>query len=139
MVSSKYHENMTSKFQNYTNKTDALNDWIKDVKNKKIVKKKQSRGDLRMLAILSNTLWVAEEELRKKQNERNMKWTQIKMRLNANSNSSTSNSSSCNLSYKINEEEEKQKNEINALWTSELNGLDNFINNLSKIKSVVVR
>lgn len=85
-----------------------------------------------MLAILSNTLFKAEEELRKKQHERNMKWTRIKLRLNASSKS-------LNNSYKVDEDEEKQKIEINALWSSELNGLNNFINNLSKIKTVVVR
>ena len=133
MVSSKYREYISSKFQNYTNKTDdALNNWIKDIRNKKIVKKRQSRGDLRMLAILSNTLFKAEEELRKKQHERKMKWTRIKLRLNASSKS-------LNNSYKVDEDEEKQKIEINALWSSELNGLNNFINNLSKIKTVVVR
>ena len=131
MVSSKYRENITSKHQNYTT-DDALNNWIKDVRNKKIVKKKQLRGDLRMLAILSNTLFKAEEELRKKQLERNMKWTRIKLRLN-------SSSSNIGSSHKIDEDKEQQKIEINALWTSELNGLDNFITNLSKIKTVVVR
>lgn len=133
MVSSKNRD--WSKFRNYNNKTDALTDWIKKVKSKKVVKKRMSRGtDLRSLAILTRTLISAEETLRRKHQERADKWAQIRHRLNESNNDHFS-------STKLDEDDEKQKNEIESIWKNcdQLNGLDSFINNLSSIKSSVVR
>uniref|UniRef100_U5EP97 Uncharacterized protein n=1 Tax=Corethrella appendiculata TaxID=1370023 RepID=U5EP97_9DIPT len=131
MVATRNRNDISSKFRNY-NKTQDLNDWIKNVKNKKIVKKKQTRGqDLRVLAILTRALVQAEDDLRKKQEERAMKWAQIRMRLNepiTNNHLSEDDT-----------EVEKEKEKITNLWNCELNGIDNLINDLNQIKSQVVR
>jgi hypothetical protein len=138
MVSSK-NRDISSKFRNY-NKNEALADWIKNVKTKKIIKKRQSRGtDLRSLAILNIALCRAESELRRKREERVQKWAQIKLRLNENNYKNSEDSIDNYNSAKIDEDEENRKKEAKALWHSDLNGLDNFINNLNSIKTVVVR
>lgn len=141
MVASKIRD-ISSKFRNY-NKNEVLTDWIKNVKTKKIIKKRESRGqDLRTLAILTAAIVRSEEDLRKKREERAQKWAQIRLRLNENinnfNNSENKNFSNYNCA-KFDEEEQKQKEEASALWHSELNGLDNFINNLNSIKTTVVR
>lgn len=141
MVSSKIRE-ISSKFRAY-NKNEVLTDWIRNVRSKKIMKKKESRGqDLRTLAILTAAIVRSEEELKKKREERAQKWAQIRNRLNENINNYTISESNQNHNFnsaKLDEEEQKQKEEAKALWHSELNGLDNFINNLNSIKTTVIR
>uniref|UniRef100_A0A336KGX5 CSON010233 protein n=1 Tax=Culicoides sonorensis TaxID=179676 RepID=A0A336KGX5_CULSO len=130
MVSSR--NNAPSRFANYSNKTEELNDWIRKVRSKKIVKKRASHGqDLRVLAVLSQALRTAEQDLRKKQEERAQKWAQIKMHLN-NTNNSNNESNHCNLS---DEEEAEQKRQIDNLWSSEFNGLNTFMKNLHQVRA----
>ena len=115
---------ISSKFRSY-NRNQDLNDWIKNIKTKKIVKKKETRGtDLRVLAVLSQALRCAEDELKRKQEERALKWAQIRMRLNEPA-----------PQYSEDEDQtEKQK-----LWKCELNGINSFINDLNQIKTTLVR
>lgn len=125
MVSSR---NAPSRFANYSNKTEELNEWIRRVRSKKIVKKRASHGqDLRVLVMLSQALRSAENDLRKKQEERAQKWAQIKMHLNSSNNSSDS----CNSLS----DEEEQKRQVDSLWSSELNGLNTFMKNLHEVKT----
>lgn len=138
MVSSK-NRDISSKFRNY-NKNEALTDWIKNVKTKKIIKKKQSRGqDLRSIAMLNIALKKAEDDLKRKKQERQERWIQIKLRLNENNYKNSEDSINNYNSAKLDEDEENRKKEAKAFWNSDLNGLDNFINNLNSIKTTVVR
>lgn len=126
MVSSR---NAPSRFANYSNKTEELNEWIRKVRSKKIVKKRASHGqDLRVLVMLSQALRSAEHDLRKKQEERAQKWAQIKIHLNDSSNSCQDSNS--NVS-----DEEEQKRQIDNLWSSEFNGLNTFMKNLHQVKT----
>lgn len=132
MVSSR---NAPSRFANYSNKTEELNEWIRKVRCKKIVKKRASHGqDLRVISILSQALRKAQDDLRKKQEERAHKWAQIKIHLNDSCHDSNSkcleNGNLSNLS-----DEEEQKRQIDNLWSSELNGLNTFMKNLHQVKS----
>lgn len=116
--------NRDSKFANYQNKTQDLNEWIRKVRTKKIVKKRTSHGqNLRVLAVLTQALRCAEHNLRQKQEERAQKWAKIKSNL-------------CNdTPTKISQEElDAQKREIDDLWSTELNGLNDFMKNLHQIK-----
>lgn len=124
MVSNASFNNNSTKFR-YYNHTDALNDWIKKVKSKKVLKKRQTKGqDLRIMAVLTTAIVRAEQDLKKKQAERAQKWSQIRLRLSKPVNS---------------DDESEHKKEIDNLWNCELNGLNSFINNLNQIKSPVVR
>lgn len=126
MVSSR---NAPSRFANYSNKTEELNEWIRKVRSKKIVKKRSSHGqDLRVLVMLSQALRSAENDLRKKQEERAQKWAQIKIHLNENTISNSDNCGSLS-------DEEEQKRRIDNLWSSELNGLNTFMKNLHQVKA----
>lgn len=129
MVSSR---NAPSRFANYSNKTEELNEWIRKVRSKKIIKKRASHGqDLRVLVMLSQALRTAEQDLRKKQEERAQKWAQIKMHLN------DSNTKNCHDSNNYsNSDNEEEKREIDNLWSSsELNGLNTFMKNLHQVKA----
>lgn len=129
MVSSR---NAPSRFANYSNKTEELNEWIRKVRSKKIIKKRASHGqDLRVLVMLSQALRSAEQDLRKKQEERAQKWAQIKMHLN------DSNTKNCHDSNNYsNSDNEEEKREIDNLWSSsELNGLNTFMKNLHQVKA----
>lgn len=124
MVSNASFNHSSTKFR-YYNHTDALNDWIKKVKSKKVLKKRQTKGqDLRIMAVLTTAIVRAEQDLKKKQAERAQKWSQIRLRLSKPVNS---------------DDESEHKKEIDNLWNCELNGLNSFINNLNQIKSPVVR
>ena len=115
---------ISSKFRSY-NRNQDLNDWIKNIKTKKIVKKKETRGtDLRVLAVLSQALRCAEDELKRKQEERALKWAQIRMRLNEPA-----------PQYSEDEDQTEKQN----LWKCELNGINSFINDLNQIKTTLVR
>lgn len=113
----------TSKFANYHNKTEELNEWIRKVRSKKIVKKRVSHGqDLRVMAVLTQALRAAEYDLRQKQEERARKWAKIRSHL-------------CNeVAAPSQEEMAAQKKQIDDLWSSELNGLNNFMKNLHQVK-----
>jgi len=73
---------------------------------------------------------IAETEMRKKQRERAQKWANFTADINMH------------IEQNLYEEEAKQeqhRKDIEELWNGELNGLDNFIKNLSQIKTNVVR
>lgn len=120
---------LSSKFHNYNKSTDTLNDWINTVRCKKIVMKRKRRNqDLRVAAILSHAIICAENDLKKKQNERVLKWAQLKMRFEEPE-----------IKQITEEEEMEQRQQIDNLWSCELNGLNSFMNNLSQVKTAVVR
>lgn len=140
MVSSKTRENVSTKFHN-ANKTELLNDWIRNVKTKKSIVKRKTRGqDLRSIAVLTRTLFQAQEDLRKKQNERSKKWNEMRKLIEENSFNNADND--IDLS-KFHENEQKQQIEMEAMWSEDspiqLTELDNFLKNLSSIKTSIVR
>lgn len=140
MVSSKTRENVSSKFHN-ANKTELLNDWIRNVKTKKSIVKRKTRGqDLRSIAVLTRTLFQAQEDLRKKQNERSKKWNEMRKLIEENSFNNADNDIDLG---KFVEDEQKQQIEMEAMWSEDspiqLTELDNFLKNLSSIKTSIVR
>ncbi|CRK95369.1 CLUMA_CG008673, isoform A [Clunio marinus] len=120
-------------------RTEALNEWIKNIRSKKIFKKRQSKGqDLRAIAILTHTLLENQKVLRQKQKERSQRWTELKKTLeNGHNNENCEFSSKSDLTKA--KEDEQKKNEIKALWKEELDDIDNFINDLNSIKTTLVR
>lgn len=140
MVSSQNRsENVSVKYF----RTEALNEWIKNIKSKKIVKRKQSRGqDLRAIAILTHTLVENQKILRQKQKERSERWMELKKMIENgsydSSDKSDNSSDSCDLE-KVDDEEEQKKIEIKAFMKEELYEIDNFLNNLNSIKTSFVR
>jgi len=138
MVSSQNRSENVSVSTKYF-RTEALNEWIKNIKSKKIVKRKQSRGqDLRTIAILTNALESNQKILRQKQKERSERWMELKKMIdNGSYNDKSDSSGSCDLE-KV-EDEKRKKNEIKALWKEELSDIDDFLNNLNSIKTSLVR
>lgn len=139
MVSSQNRNENVSVSTKYF-RTEALNDWIRNIKSKKTFKRRQSRGqDLRTLAILTHTLVENQKVLRQKQKERSERWTELKKMIdNGSYNKEKSDSSdTCDLE-KLKADEQK-KNEIKALWKEELSDIDDFMNNLNSIKTSLVR
>lgn len=111
-----------SNFKN--NGAVTLCDWIGKVKCKKReVKRKTRDRDLRVVAILTTALQRAETEMRKKQQERAAKWAELHLQ----------------VTILKEETDMKRQKEIDEIWTSDLNGLNNFINDLKQIKTNVVR
>lgn len=122
-------------------KTEALNEWIRNIKSKKIFKRKQSRGqDLRTIAILTNALEENQKILRIKQKERCQRWMELKKMIdNGSYNKEKSDSSdTCDLE-KLKADDEQKKNEIKAMWKDEICEIDDFMNNLNSIKTSLVR
>jgi hypothetical protein len=141
MVSSQNRNENVSVSTKYF-RTEALNEWIKNIKLKKTFKRKQSRGqDLRTLAILTHTLTENQKVLRQKQKERSLKWMELKKMIDNgsyNKEKSDSSSDTCDLE-KLKADDEQKKNEIKALWKEELSDIDDFMNNLNSIKTSLVR
>jgi hypothetical protein len=142
MVSSQLRSENVSVSSKYF-RTEALNEWIRNVRSKKIYKKRQSRGqDLRAVAILTHTLLENQKILRLKQKERSERWTEMrKMMENNNISCKDSDKSDTSDSYSLEkmEQDQQKKNELKAKWKEELNDLDNFINNIDSIKTTLVR
>lgn len=139
MVSSQNRNENVSVSTKYF-RTEALNEWIKNIKTKKTFKRKQSRGqDLRILAILTNSLAENQKILRTKQKERSERWMELKKMIDNGSynKDKSDNSDTCDLE-KLKADEQK-KNEIKALWKEELSDIDDFMNNLNSIKTSLVR
>lgn len=115
---------------NYKNNQITLCDWIGKVRVKKReIRRRKSPTDLRIAAMLTTALQRAEAEMRRKQQERAMKWAELNLQIRQ-----------IPIPKNIDDEEEIQrKKEIDELWHTELNGLDNFINSLNQIKTNVVR
>lgn len=128
MVSSK----IISNFPKSDKRITSLCDWIGRIKNKKRDFRRNCRlnQNLRVSAVLTQALDRAENEMRIKQRERAQKWAEFTADVNIH------------IERNLYEEEAKQeqhRKDIEELWNGELNGLDNFIKNLSQIKTNVVR
>jgi anti-sigma28 factor (negative regulator of flagellin synthesis) len=139
MVSSQKRNQNVSVSTKYF-RTEALNEWIRNIKSKKSFKKRQSKGaDLRTIAILNLSLLQNQKVLRQKQRERSERWMELKAMIeNGSYNEKSDSSDSCDLE-RLKADEEEKKNEIKALWKEELNDIDNFMNNLNSIKTSLVR
>lgn len=143
MVSSQKRSENVSVSTKYF-RTEAINEFIKNIKSKKSFKRRQSKGqDLRTLAILTHTLLENQKALRQKQKERSERWLELKRMIDDGSYNDKSDnlggncSDTCDLE-RLKADEEK-KNEIKALWKEELTDIDNFMNDLSSIKTSLVR
>lgn len=138
MVSSQNRNENVSVSSKYF-RTEALNEWIKNIKSKKSFKRKQSRGqDLRTLAILTHTLYENQKILRQKQKERSERWMELKKMMDNGSLGAKSDTSS-NFASTSQEDEEQRQHEMKALLKDELREIDNFLNNINSIKTTLVR
>lgn len=122
----------------------ALAEWIRNIRSKKIHKKRQSKGqDLRAIAILSNALSEHQKVLRQKQSERMERWLAMKKSMELeneklrDNNSENENSIDCDM-RRLEAEEERQK-KMKSLFKQEIAEIDNFMNNLNSIKTTLVR
>ncbi|XP_058444277.1 uncharacterized protein LOC131425959 [Malaya genurostris] len=130
MVATKHR--IASRFE----KSNNLDDWIRKIKNKKFMVKRETRGqDLRVLAMLTEALSHAEEcqrrEKIRKQEDRAIKWARIRSRL------AEPPRMYCDLEEE--EEEEKSRNASDTIWSEDFNGINNFIMELSTIKTPISR
>lgn len=141
MVASSQANIKNSKIQS---SSEALNDWIRNLRSKKQFKRKISRGqDLRAIAMLQNSLLNNLKVLKQRQKERSEKWSKLKKMLE-NSNSSLSNcdnseSKSDEKSYESLEKEISRKEELKNIFKEDLSDIDNFMNSLDSIKTALVR
>lgn len=103
-------------------KTESLSNWVRQVKNKSQNAKTRRKRDLRIIAILSNSLTRAESELVTKQRERARRWAQMQADLG--------------LSSKEEEIAKEQREKINNLWKNDLSGLDTFFRELDNVKPI---
>ncbi|CAH2094667.1 unnamed protein product [Euphydryas editha] len=104
-------------------KCESLSNWVRKVKSKSIRAKSKRKRDLRIIAILSQSLSRAESELLSKQRERARRWAQMQADLGL---------------YNKEEEAAKQHREkINNIWKNELSGLDNFFKELDNFKPIL--
>lgn len=115
------NDDASTKFQS----SHDLNLLIKQAKWKKITVKRNNRSaSIRISAVLSAALCRAHEDLKIKQKDRLDKWARLQQE----------------KEEKFKEEREAELKKIDALWnTSELTGFNNFMNNLSQVKTCVVR
>lgn len=105
-------------------KTESLSNWVRKFKSKSSNAKRRRKRDLRVIAILGNSLSRAENELLMKQRERARKWAQMQADLGI-----------------IDKEEELarlQREKIDNLWKNDLSGLDNFFKELDNVKPLVI-
>lgn len=105
-------------------KTESLTNWVRQVKSKSLCAKTKRKRDLRIIAILSNSLIRAENELFMKQRERAKRWAQMQADLG--------------LCSKEEEVARQQREKIDNLWKNDLSGLDNFFKELDNVKPVLV-
>ncbi|XP_058826820.1 uncharacterized protein LOC131686840 [Topomyia yanbarensis] len=130
MVATKHR--IASRFE----KSNNLDDWIRKIKNKKFMVKRETRGqDLRVLAMLTEALSHAEEcqrrEKIRKQEDRAIKWARIRSRL------AEPPRMYCDLEEE--EEDEKSCKASDAIWSEDFNGINTFITELSSIKTPISR
>lgn len=140
MVSSQRSENVSVSTKYF--RTEALNEFIRNIRTKKSFKRRQSKGqDLRTIAILTNSLIENQKVLRQKQRERSERWMELKKMIDNGSYSdqtdNNNNSFTCDLEKE--QADEQKTNEIKALWKEELCDLNAFLNNLNSIKTSLVR
>ncbi|XP_073968069.1 uncharacterized protein [Bombus fervidus] len=108
--------------------TERLVTWISRVRCKKLRCRRYRRRDLRIEAMLTSTIFKAEDELRIKQLSRALKWQQLKKQLLKNANY---------INYERYDDEDTS--EQNSPWKEpelcpELSSLDNFMSKLSEVK-----
>jgi nanoRNase/pAp phosphatase (c-di-AMP/oligoRNAs hydrolase) len=137
MVSQNRNENVSVTTKYF--RTEALNEWIRNIRSKKSFKRRQSKGqDLRSIAILTHTLVENQKILRQKQKERSERWMELKKMIeNGSYNDKSDNTENCEIDQV--EKSDQENNEIKALWKEELSEIDNFINNINSIKTALVR
>lgn len=133
----------TNKILNIQSSSEALNEWIRNLKSKKQFKRKISRGqDLRSIAILQNSLLTNLKILRQRQRERSEKWHKIKKMLEVNNNNDECDNLESEKDQKrieCLEKELSRKEEMQKIFKEDLSDIDNFMNNLDSIKTALVR
>ncbi|CAF4868674.1 unnamed protein product [Pieris macdunnoughi] len=97
-------------------KTESLSNWVRKFKSKSLNAKTKRKRDLRMIAVLSNSLSRAENELLSKQRERARKWAQMQADLG--------------ITDKEEELAKQEREKIDNLWKNDLSGLDSFFKEL---------
>ncbi|KAH8365489.1 hypothetical protein KR093_001273 [Drosophila rubida] len=112
----------------------TLSYWVRNFRMKRVQMRRKMRGSgsLRVNAILSTALLHAEHELRRKQQERFSRWIDIQTKFVPHGK--THCASDANEKYETAETETaefERRNIENNLWSSELSGLDSFLNSLS--------
>lgn len=125
--------------------TEALNEWIKNLKSKRQFKRKISRGqDLFAIAILQNSLIKNQKMLQQRQRERSQKWLKMKKMLEESSrkcdNSENESSSDEDKSYNLDSlEREERQMQIKKIWNEDLSDIETFMNSLDSVKTTLVR
>ncbi|KAM3962538.1 uncharacterized protein ACR2FA_003441 [Aphomia sociella] len=119
-----YNANEKSIVDFCESKTESLSDWVRQVKSKSHKAKTRRRRDLRVIAILSNSLSRAENELLTKQRERARRWAQMQADLG--------------LSNEEEEAAKQHREKIDNIWKNELSGLDLFFKELDNVKPILV-
>lgn len=101
-------------------KNESLTNWVRQVKSKSCKVRSMRRRNLRVIALLTNSLSRAENELLSKQRERARRWAELQM----------------DRGFHQSEEEasRKEKERIDNIWNSELSGLNNFFRELDQVK-----
>lgn len=129
-----------NKSLNIQSSSEALNDWIRNLKSKKQFKRKSSRGqDLRAIAMLQNSLLTNLKVLRQRQRERSEKWHKIKKMLEVNNNNDECDNLESDNDKKRVESLESRKEEMEKIFKEDLSDIDNFMNDLDSIKTALVR
>lgn len=105
-------------------RNESLSNWVRQVKSKSISVKTKRKRDLRIIAILSNSLTRAESELVSKQRERARRWAQMQADLGL-----------CNKEEELNRQ---QREKIDNIWKNDLSGLDSFFKELDNVKPLQV-
>lgn len=103
-------------------KAESLSNWVRKVKCKSINARTKRKRDLRIIAILSNSLSRAESELISKQRERARRWALMQADLGL-----------CN---KEEEMAKQHREKIDNLWKNDLSGLDSFFKELDNVKPI---
>lgn len=104
-------------------KTESLSNWVRQVKSKSLNAKTKRKRDLRIIAILSNSLSRAESELISKQRERARRWAQMQADLGL-----------CNKEEEVAKQQQKK---IDNFWKNDLSGLDSFFRELDNVKPAI--
>ncbi|XP_017842335.1 putative uncharacterized protein DDB_G0281733 [Drosophila busckii] len=108
----------------------TLTYWVRNIRMKRVQMRRKLRGSggLRVNAILSTALLQAEQELRRKQQERFSRWLDMQTKFVPHGKTHCASDSNANADEEA--EFERRSNE-NNLWRSELSGLDSFLSSLS--------
>ncbi|CAL1678346.1 unnamed protein product [Lasius platythorax] len=120
---------------------EQLAKWIVNVRQKKLQCHKSPKRDFRMEAVLTHALNKAEYELRAKQLSRMSRWRRLRKQLLKDVDYG-----SCGLYNATEREVERCKQLVskrNNVWRTDLcedlSSLDNFLQQLGEVKSVVQR